>query len=217
MKSNAFRNAATLAFSVTFAGAMMAQSPSPSTPQTPQPTPQTTRPDTDRQDSLKGMIGQTVTLSGCLAREGASAGTTPSTPGTPGTPGTQPTGTDANFVLTNVQVRSGAPTPGTDSPSTTGAPSAPADPSMKVKLKATGTTELSENVNKRVEVTGRLQEASASTSDRPGTTPGTPGTPGAPGTPETGAPGAMSHSMDKTPELQVTNVRVLEQSCTPEQ
>jgi hypothetical protein len=220
MKSNAFRNAATLAFSVTFAGAMMAQSPSPSTPQTPQPTPQTTRPDTDRQDSLKGMIGQTVTLSGCLAREGASGGATTGTPGTPGTPGTQPTGTDANFVLTNVQVRSGAPTPGTDSPSPTGTPSAPrtagaAD--MKVKLKASGTTDLSENVNKRVEVTGRLQEASSSMSDRPGTTPGSPGTPGAPGTPETGAPGAMSHSMDKMPELQVSNVRVLEQSCTPEQ
>jgi hypothetical protein len=93
----------------------------------------------------------------------------------------------------------------------------------KLKLKASGTTDLSENVNKRVEVTGRLEAASdhSGMTHTPGTTPGTPGTPGqpgTPGTPETGAPGASARgAMDSMPELQVSNVRVLEQSCTPKQ
>ena len=211
MKLNAFRNAATLAFSVTFAGGVMAQEP-PQPPQpTPTPTPQATRPAPDRpgQENLRSMIGQTVTVSGCLAQDTAS--------------GAQPTGASSNFVLTNVQVRSGAPTPGATEPSTP--PSSAGTPSAaggtKIKLKASGSNDLKENLNKRVEVTGRLEAPSGMT-DRPGTTPGapgapgTPGTPGTPGRPEPGAPGAAAgRSMDAMPELQVSNVRVLAQSCTP--
>jgi hypothetical protein len=153
------------------------------------------------------MIGQTVTVSGCLARDSASGTTTTTT--------TAATGSD--FVLTNVQVRSGAPTPG----ATPGSPSTPSTPSttsgmsgassnMKIKLKESGTAKLGENVNKRVEVTGRLEAGSSSSTARPGTTPGTPGTP------ETGAP-RTTGSADAMPEMQVSNVRVLEQSCTPKQ
>ena len=201
MKTNAFRNAATLVFSVTFAGAVMAQSPSPQTPQTQPPTPQTTRPSPQTQpgqDNLKGLIGQTVTVTGCVAQASASTGQTPST---------QPAGAASDFILTNVQVRSGAPTPGaTTTPGTPSTPGATgttgAAGGMKIKLKETANVQLRENLNKRVEVTGRLQAASSAT----------------PGTPETSKPGATgSSSMDAMPELQVSNVRVLEQSCTPKQ
>ena len=88
-----------------------------------------------------------------------------------------------------------------------------ADSTMKIKLKESGTAKLGENVNKRVEVTGRLEAGSSSSMARPGTTPGTPGTPG---TPETGAP-RTTGSADAMPEMQVSNVRVLEESCTPKQ
>ncbi len=248
MKLTACKNAATLAFSVAFAGAVMAQSPTPQTPQQPPTTPQT-RPapgsQQGGQDNLRGMIGQTVTVSGCLTQDRASAGQatmptpgTTGTPGTPGAPGTERTGAASamasGFVLTNVQMRSGAPTPGaTDTPSTTGTPSPTGAAGAmagaggtKLKLKASGTTDLSENVNKRVEVTGRLEAASdhSGMTHTPGTTPGTPGTPGAPvapgapGTPETGAPSVSARgAMGSMPELQVSNVRVLEQACTPQQ
>ncbi len=205
MKRNAFRNAAALAFSVTLAGAVMAQTPSPQTPQTPPPTtPQTTRPspDTPRQDSLKNMIGQTVTVSGCLASASGSGGAAPA-------------GASSDFVLTNVQLRSGAPTPGatpgapsTGTPSTSGATGSS---NTKLKLKETGAAKLSENVNKRVEVTGKLEAGSSSTAPSPGTTPGAPGAPGAP---EPGTP-KPSASADAMPELQVASVKVLEQTCTP--
>jgi hypothetical protein len=79
---------------------------------------------------------------------------------------------------------------------------------MKLNLKETGTVKLSENVNKRVEVTGKLEAGSSSSTSRPGTTPGTP--------PETGAP-RTGGSADVTPELQVSSVKVLEQTCTPKQ
>jgi hypothetical protein len=80
---------------------------------------------------------------------------------------------------------------------------------MKLNLKESGSVKLSENVNKRVEVTGKLEAGSSSSASRPGTTPGT--TPST--TPETGAP-KTSGSGD-TPELQVSSVKVLEQTCTP--
>jgi hypothetical protein len=214
MKVNAFRNAATLAFSVTLAGAVMAQSP---TPQQPPTTPQTTRPSSDpqqRQDSLKSMIGQTVTVSGCLAREGAAGQTTTTTAPATGT------GTGSDFVLTNVQMRSGAPTPGATTPSSPGTTPGATTPgmsgaasTMKIKLKESGAAKLGENVNKRVEVTGRLEAASSGSTARPGTTPGTPGTPG---TPETGAP-RTAGAADAMPEMQVSNIRVLEQTCTAKQ
>jgi hypothetical protein len=207
MRVNAFRNAATLAFSVTFAGVVMAQSPSPQTPQQPPTTPQTTRPSPDpqqRQDSLKNLIGQTVTVSGCLARADSSGQTTTAALA----------GAGSDFVLTNVQVRSGAPTPGATTPSTPAATTSPetsgASSTMKIKLKESGTAKLSENLNKRVEVTGRLEAGSSSSMARPGTTPGTPGTP------ETGAP-RTGGSADSMPEMQVSSVRVLEQSCTVKQ
>jgi hypothetical protein len=209
MKRNAFRNAAALAFSVTLAGAVMAQTPSPQTPQTPPPTtPQTTRPspDSPRQDSLKNMIGQTVTVSGCLASASGSGGTTPGAPA----------GASSDFVLTNVQLRSGAPTAGATPGATPGSPStgtpstagATGSSNTKLKLKETGAAKLSENVNKRVEVTGKLEAGSSSTAPRPETTPG------APGAPEPGAP-RTSGSDDAMPELQVASVKVLEQTCTP--
>jgi hypothetical protein len=204
MKVNAFRNAAALAFSVTFAGGVMAQSP---TPQTPAPTPQATRPSPDtqpRQDSLKNMIGQTVTVSGCLAQEGSSGATT-TTPAEPAAAG-------SNFVLTNVQMRSGAPTPGATTPSTSGTTPAPATgagaSSMKIKLKESATAKLGENLNKRVEVTGRLEAGASTSTARPGPTPGTP---------ETGAPRTTGAAADAVPEMQVSSVRVLEQTCTAKQ
>jgi hypothetical protein len=204
MKVNAFRNAATLAFSVTFAGVVMAQSP---TPQTPAPTPQATRPSPDtqpRQDSLKNMIGQTVTVSGCLAQEGTTGATT-TTPAAPAAAG-------SNFVLTNVQMRSGAPTPGATTPPATGTTPAPATgaaaSSMKIKLKESATAKLGENLNKRVEVTGRLEAGASTSTARPGTTPGTP---------ETGAPRTTAAAADAVPEMQVSSVRVLEQTCTAKQ
>jgi hypothetical protein len=196
MNMNAFRHAATLAFSVAFAGAVMAQSPSPQTP------PQTPRSPAEAQqglDNLKNMMGQTVTVSGCLAREGAAGETTT----------TAPAGTSGDFVLTNVQMRSSAPTPGATAPSGTPAMPGAADSKMRIKLKESGTAKLGENVNKRVEVTGRLEAGSSSPMARPGTTPGTPEKP------EAGAPRTMAAGM--MPELQVSNVRVLEEACTPKQ
>jgi hypothetical protein len=83
-----------------------------------------------------------------------------------------------------------------------------ADSKMRIKLKESDTAKLGENVNKRVEVTGRLEAGSSSSMTRPGTTPGTPEKP------EAGAPRSMAGGM---PELQVSTVRVLEQSCTPKQ
>jgi hypothetical protein len=87
---------------------------------------------------------------------------------------------------------------------------------MKIKLKESGAAKLGENVNKRVEVTGRLEAASSSSMAKPGTTPGAPGTPGTPGTPETGAP-RTAGAADAMPEMQVSNIRVLDQTCTAKQ
>ena len=64
MKVKRFRNAATLAMSVAFAGGVLAQT------STPQTTPQTQRPDSQsRQSDLSALHGQTVTLT--VLRDGA--------------------------------------------------------------------------------------------------------------------------------------------------
>jgi hypothetical protein len=108
-------------------------------------------------------------------------------------------------------MRSGAPTPGETTPSTSGttpAPAAGATSSMKIKLKESATAKLGENLNKRVEVTGRLEAGASTSTTRPGTTPGTP---------ETGAPRTTGAAADAVPEMQVSSVRVLEQTCTAKQ
>jgi hypothetical protein len=195
MKVNTFRNTATLAFSVAFAAAVMAQSPSPQTPQTPpttRPAPETQQ----RQDNLKSMIGKSVTLSGCLAEEKAVTGQTPNV--------TERAGAAPDYILTNVQVKASAPA----AAATTGAPQTPSAagttgglmPAMKVKLKQVDNDEMRANLNKRLEVTGHLQAAKA---------------------PSTGVAGAVSEVArgggpnEPLPEVHVTNVRALDQTCTP--
>jgi hypothetical protein len=78
----------------------------------------------------------------------------------------------------------------------------PGASNTKVKLKQVDNDEMRTNLNKRVEATGRLQAAQA---------------------PSTGVAGAAEEAArgggpnQPLPELHVTNVRVLDQPCTPQQ
>lgn len=217
MKVNAFRSAATVAFSVAFAGVMFAQSSPQSSP--PQSTPPpTTRPQTDsqqdRQSGTRGMDGQTVTVTGCLAQEKSVAGQTPNV--------AERAGVTPDYILTNVQMRSAAPSasgatgapgapgsrPTTGAPGSTGTPpsatgapgaaaagAAGAAGATNVRLKEVDNDQMRANLNKRVEVTGRFEAA-----------------------PEATAGAAVTPGPNKPiPEVHVTNVRALNEPCTPQQ
>lgn len=214
MKVNAFRNAATVALSMAFAGAVFAQgspqsSPQPPTPQTP-PTTAAPQQDTRQMPSgLRGMDGQTVTVTGCLMQEKNVAGQTPNP--------TERAGIAPDYILTNVQMRSASPgaagapgTPATPStPPTTGAPGAaasagadsPAGAGTNVKLKEVDNDQMRANLNKRIEVTGRFQAAPAPSGAVVGAA-------------ETVARGGGENK--PLPEVHVTNVRVLNEPCTPQ-
>ena len=195
MNLKAFRNAATVACSVAMAGVMFAQEQPPGQrPATP-----------GSQGSLQSMVGQTVTVTGCVAQEASVPGQTPNV--------AEKAGIAPDFILTNVQVRSAAPSGATDAPATppaAAAGAAAAGPGASVKLKQVDNDQMKENLNKQVEVTGRVQAPSSSG----------PPAPGAAGAGERVA-GAAGSAMrgggpnQPLPELQVTSVRPLNQACTP--
>jgi hypothetical protein len=186
--------AATIVFSALFAsGGAWAQEPSqPTARQAPQP-------------GLQALDGQTVTVTGCLVREAD-------------VPGRQPTATERagllpDYFLSNVQVKSASPggsagaTAGAEKPSTP-APSSAAGRGMHVKLVKGDNDEIKANLNRQVEITGRLDIADTGMNrDRPGATGGTEAT----GRPRTGATG--QNSDQPVPQLEVQSVRVLNQSC----
>jgi hypothetical protein len=173
------------------------------------------QPSTSRQTSqpgLQGLDGQTVTVTGCLMREAD-------------VPGRQPTPTERagvlpDFILTNVQVKSASPSG--ESPSGGAAGTRPGAASAaggtNIKLVKVDNDEMKANVNRQVEVTGRLDvDGGAMGGTRTGT-PGTTGAPGAkPGTEATGGTrtGAGAKDQDRPlPELEVQSVRATGQPCT---
>jgi hypothetical protein len=161
------------------------------------------KPTTQRQTSqpgLQALDGQTVTVTGCLMREAD-------------VPGRQPTPTERagilpDFILTNVQVKSASPggatgtTPGRES-----TPPAAGARGLNVKLVKVDNDEMKTNLNRLVEVTGKLDaDGGAMDRTRPGGTETTGGT--RPGTGATGTDQPLAH-------LEVQSVRVVNQSCTP--
>ena len=202
MNLKAFRHAATFSFSVAMAGVMFAQGP-------PQGQPDTSRQAGQPKAGLHAMQGQTVTVTGCLAQEQTVAGQTPNV--------TERAGVAPDYVLTNVQMRSASPTGTTATPSAPGAPgatdapgAAAGSPGVSVKLKQVDNDQMRANVNKRIEVTGRIQAADPSST--------TGGTPTGAGERVAGAAGsAMRGGGANQPltELHVSSVRVLNEACTP--
>lgn len=228
MNLKAFRSAATLSFSVALAGVMFAQG-SPSQPTTGQPS-----------QGMQSMDGQTVTVTGCLVRAsdlrggataaGSSAttpGTTPSTPPSSGTTASASGAAGGDFVLANVQMRNASPGGAASGSAASGAAeTAPSGKSgMNLQLKGSEDNKLTEHVNQRVEVTGRLSMKHATSGSTTGATSGTPGTtgttprPGATPTPgttgsSTTAGSAMSGHGQHQGELQVQTIRATGQACT---
>jgi hypothetical protein len=215
MNLKAVRNAATFACSIAMAGVMFAQDqpPGQQRPATP-----------GAQGNLQSMIGQTVTVTGCLAQESSVAGQTPNV--------AERAGVAPDYILTNVQLRSASPSGATGAPGTTGAagatgatgtPGAPAPAAgptggagMSVKLKQVDNDEMRQNLNKQVEITGRLQAASSGATGASGAS-GATGATGA-GERVTGAAGAAMRGggpNQSLTELHVTTVRALNQPCTP--
>jgi len=135
-----------------------AQTPDPSSPQTPQsptsqsPTSQTpASPSMDRQSKS----GDTVTLTGCVERNSAS-----STAGTTGT--TSPSASASQFVLKNVTPSAGSST------STTGTTGSTMASSYASGLYLSGSEDLEKHVNHKVEIKGKVDTAaSASASSMP--------------------------------------------------
>lgn len=247
MNVKLFRRAAALSLSVALGGVVAAQSSSPQQQPTPQqkPTPQATAGH-DQHGGLHGMVGQTVTLTGCVAQERDVPGQTPNV--------TERAGVAPDYILTNVQMASASPSatatpaaPGT-TPSTTVTPATPAavpapeasteskamshaGAQTTVKLKQVDNDQMRANLNKQVEITGRVQMASEShmaghtpsATDKPSATapagtPGTTGTGTGAGERVAGAAGSMMRGggpNEPLPEVHVTSVRVLNQACTP--
>jgi hypothetical protein len=233
MKVNLLRPAATLACSAALAGTLLAQSSSPS-PASPQ---DAARPGLQATQDLRSMDGQTVTLSGCLMAEssvpgqtpnpaeragiapdyilsnphvrsaapsGAAGAAAPGAPGATGTPGT-----------------TGAPGT-TDTTGTTGAAAGAASGisggtvrhgGTNVKLTSVDNDQMRQNLNRQVEVTGRLSmHTGAGGATGTTATTGTTAATGATGA--SGATGAMAGGRS-LPELRVQSIRVLGESCTP--
>lgn len=209
MKANAFRSAAALTFSVALAGAgVIAQS----TPPSQQPT---TRQGGQSNQALRAMDGQTVTVTGCLMAEADAPGQTPNP--------AERAGIAPDFILTNTQVKSASPGGSTGSPTTgapttgapttgaptTGAPTTGAPMSgsrgPNIKLTSIDSDKVKPNLNKQVEVTGKLDVP-----DSAGTTTGSPTTE----RPTAGATGAAGANRALA-ELDVQSIRVVGQSCTP--
>lgn len=165
----------------------------------------TTQPPTTQQQprspsGLQALDGQTVTATGCLKREADVPGQEPSAP--------ERAGIMPDFVLTNVQVRSASP--GGAAPGREAAP-APSAGGTNIKLVRVDNDEMTANLNRQVEVTGRID---ATPGPRIGT--GTPDRPrtGTGGTETTGRT-ATGQRSDELPELEVQSVRVTNQTCTP--
>jgi hypothetical protein len=214
MRVRAFHGVATLC-GLAFASFVFAQG-------TPQPQPQQQRP-TQQQErqtrqqpqamqQLRALDGRTVTVTGCLMSEAAVPGQTPSP--------AERAGIAPDFLLTNVQVRSAEPGPGaTPSPTEKpgerpGAPGAPGaagatisgGSDLKIKLENVDNDQMRMNLNKQVEVTGRLEVDAPGATARPGTTTERPQTE----RPETTARGTGDEDL---PQLHVTSVRATGQSC----
>lgn len=161
----------------------------------------TTQPPTTQQQprspsGLQALDGQTVTATGCLKREADVPGQEPSAP--------ERAGIMPDFVLTNVQVRSASPGGGT--PGREAAP-APSAGGTNIKLVRVDNDEMTANLNRQVEVTGRID---ATPGPRIGTERPRTGTGGTETTGRTPTRGD-----DELPELEVQSVRVTSQTCTP--
>ena len=169
--------------------------------QQPTTQPPTTQQQPRQQSALHALDGQTVTVTGCLKREADVAGQQPSAP--------ERAGILPDFILTNVQVKTASPGGATAGRET--APAASAS-GMNIKLVRVENDEMKANLNRQVEVTGRIDAtpgpgtASGTTAERPRTGTGTE----TPGRSQTG-----QRDRDELPELEVQSVRVTNQTCTP--
>ena len=193
MKVKVFQSAAALAFIAAFVTVGTAQTPqqqppppaqppsvqTPTTPPPPAQAPSTQTPTQQRGTAgdLLSMNGQTVTVSGCLMREADVPGQKPNP--------AERAGIMPDYVLTNVQMRSASPA-GTAGRTETPRETAGATTSdTKLKLQKLDGDKAKDNLNKRVEVTGRLDVD------------------------KTDAPRGT-----QLPKLEVASLRVLAQSCT---
>jgi hypothetical protein len=184
MKVKAIGLAATLASTVAFATVVTSQGTS-SPPQPP--TTQSGSAAAGAQQDLRGMDGQTVTVSGCLKTEESVPGQKPNI--------AERAGVAPDYILTDVQARSASPSGGGGGAAAAGAPGA-ASSAMNVKLTKVDNDKMRENLNKQVEVTGRLNAK------------------GATGTAGAAASAATGGSSKALPELEVQSIRVTGQTCT---
>jgi len=197
---------------------------------------------------------QTVTVTGCLQSGGTSASSGSTASGA--SPRTGASGTGAEFILTNVSSSSGAGSrtgsSGTGTPSSTGStgsagapagnPGTPsrtgAEPGASTSSGAAGVSaqqtyrltgnmgEMNKLVNRRVEVTGTIENqsgnpsGSGATSSTGGSPSGT-GSTGSAGTPSTSPAGERASDMHRmsgdAPRLRVTSIHEVQggPSCTP--
>ena len=191
------RCAATVAFSAVLAGAGVFAQQTP--PPTTRPSAQTPSPQT----GLQGLDGQTVTVTGCVMREANVPGQEPSV--------AERAGIMRDFILTNVQVKSASPSgtgAATGTPSGTGAMAAGAGASStRVKLTNIDNDKMEANLNRQIEVTGRLDvdDGMNMAGDRPGR-------------PTTGEPSTTGRDTNRElAELNVQSVRALNQPCPTKQ
>lgn len=189
------RCAATVAFSAVLAGAgvFAQQTPPPATRPSAQPP--------SSQTGLQALDGQTVTVTGCVMREASVPGQEPSV--------AERAGIMRDFILTNVQVKSASPSgaaPGAPSGTGAMAPSAGAS-STRVKLTNIDNDKIEANLNRQIEVTGRLDvdDGMNMAGDRPGR----------PTTAE--PPTAGRDATRELAELNVQSVRALNQPCPTKQ
>lgn len=188
------RCAVTVAFSAVLAGAgvFAQQTPPPSTP----PSAQTP----SAQSGLQGLDGQTVTVTGCVMREANVPGQQPSV--------AERAGVMRDFILTNVQVKSASPS-GAEAPGARGGAAAPSTGTRGTQVKLTNidNDKMEANLNRQIEVTGRLDvdDGMNMAGDRAGR-------------PTTGEPAPAGREASRElAELSVQSVRALNQPCPTKQ
>lgn len=193
--------AAAMLFATTLAWAQ-----TPQTPQTPEP---------GEQQREMGGEEKTVTVVGCLKREADVPGRSPNV--------AEQAGMGEDYILTEAAEATAA---GSTSPSSSSAAGSTSGMSS-LKVEGIDDEQLQQHVNKRVEVTGTIDDpdwqsrAGSTGTTQPGTTqPGTtqPGTTetGQPGQPGTTTPGATQPGMssdDDLPEIEATSIREVSGAC----
>ena len=186
-------------------------------------TPAPTQPPPGTPPSTPTAAGGTVTVTGCLKPWTGAASSSAASTATAGT---------AQYVLTDIDHKSSGMSSGSTAPGSTpsatgtaatGTPGAMAqrgeggmDHEYLVRADS-ASVNLSQHVNHKVELTGRVTKADASRTGA-ASTPATPGTPGTPstGTPSTGTP-ATGRPQDSTkpdkPTLSVSALKMVSATC----